>query len=154
LRGGLQAAGLNAEKFPWPPAGDATRSPYRGLEPLDAQDAAVFFGRDAEILQALDKLRGMRAAGDQGLFVILGASGAGKSSFLRAGLLPRLARDQRHFVPLPIVRPDRRPLSGERGLAAALAKAQSDLLSAPVNPGDVRTRLAQDPTHFSVLLRT
>jgi hypothetical protein len=99
LKAGLQNAGLSASFFAWPPKGDQSRSPYRGLEPLDARDAAVFFGRDAEILQGLDRLRGMRAAGDQGLFVILGASGAGKSSFLRAGLLPRLARDDRHFYP-------------------------------------------------------
>ena len=72
--------------------------PYRGLEPLDTQDAAVFFGRDAEILQGLDKLRGMRTAGNEWLFVILGPSGSGKSSFLRAGLLPRLARNDRHFI--------------------------------------------------------
>ena len=110
FRSGLESAGLSASFFRWPPKGDESRSPYRGLEPLDAQDAAVFFGRDAEILQGLDKLRGMRAAGDEGLFVILGASGAGKSSFLRAGLLPRLARDDRHFLPLTPVRPERSPL--------------------------------------------
>ena len=97
LRLGLQTAGLSAGFFVWPPEGDPSRAPYRGLEPLDTPDAAVFFGRDAEILEGLDKLRGMRTAGNEGLFVILGASGAGKSSFLRAGLLPRLARDDRHF---------------------------------------------------------
>ena len=50
------------------------------------------------------------------LLVILGASGAGKSSFLRAGLLPRLERDDRNFLPLPIVRPERAALTGETGL--------------------------------------
>ena len=153
LRSGLQSAGLSANAFPWPPRGDESRSPYRGLEPLDAQDAAVFFGRDAEILQGLDRLRGMRAAGNEGLLVILGASGAGKSSFLRAGLLPRLARDDRHFFPLPTVRPERRPLSGERGLAAALAKANRALKLAPVNPGDVLTTLLDNPDSVATMLR-
>jgi tetratricopeptide (TPR) repeat protein len=55
--------------------------------------------------------------------VILGASGAGKSSFLRAGLLPRLARDDRAFLPLPIVRPERAALTGETGLYRSLEAA-------------------------------
>jgi hypothetical protein len=53
---------------------------------------------------------------------ILGASGAGKSSFLRAGLLPRLARESQHFLPLPIIRPERAILSGETGLIVSLEK--------------------------------
>jgi hypothetical protein len=97
FRNGLKKAGLNADFFPWPPKDDPNRSPYRGLEPLDICDAAVFFGRDVEILRGLDALRGMRDNQDKKLFVILGASGTGKSSFLRAGLLPRLARDDRHW---------------------------------------------------------
>ena len=153
LRSGLQAAGLSADYFPWPPKGDESRSPYRGLEPLGTQDAAVFFGRDAEILQGLDRLRGMRGAGDEGLFVILGASGSGKSSFLRAGLLPRLARDDRHFVALSSVRPERRPLSGDRGLATALARAMAAMKLPPANPGDVLAALKDAPERFAALLR-
>ena len=52
---------------------------------------------------------------------VLGASGAGKSSFLRAGLWPRLARDDGHFLPLPIVRPALAAMSGADGFVAALA---------------------------------
>ena len=55
--------------------------------------------------------------------MILGASGAGKSSFLRAGLFPRLARDDRNFLPLPIIRPERAAISGETGLLLALEGA-------------------------------
>ena len=61
----------------------------------------------APIVEALDRLRGLRETTPPRLLMILGASGAGKSSFLRAGLLPRLMRDGRNFLPLPIIRPER-----------------------------------------------
>ncbi len=123
----LRALGIGAEHFPWPPPDDPDRAPYRGWAPLEQADAAVFFGRDAQILRGLDVLRGMRSSGVESLFVILGPSGAGKSSFLRAGLLPRLRRDDRRFVPLPIVRPERAVLTGERGLAQAVHGLRADL---------------------------
>lgn len=101
LRLGLRKAGLDALTFPWPPPEDRGRAPYRGLRALEAADAAVFFGRDADVVRGLDALRGMREGSVERMLVVLGASGSGKSSFLRAGLLPRLARDDRHFLPLP-----------------------------------------------------
>jgi len=123
----LRALGIGAEHFPWPPPGDDGRAPYRGWAPLEEADAAVFFGRDAQILRGLDVLHGMRSTGVESLFVILGPSGAGKSSFLRAGLLPRLRRDDRRFLPLPIVRPEKAVLTGERGLAASIHTLRSRL---------------------------
>jgi hypothetical protein len=119
LRQGLKRAGLDPKYFDWPP----NRPPYRGLRPLEAEDAGIFFGRDAPIVEALDKLRGLRASTSPRLFVILGASGAGKSSFLRAGLFPRLMRDDRNFLPLPVMRPERAAISGDTGLLASLAAA-------------------------------
>jgi len=120
LRNGLRALGIGAENFPWPPRGDPDRAPYRGWAPMDEADAAVFFGRDAEIMRGLEKLRGMRVAGVESVLAILGPSGSGKSSFLRAGLLPRLRRDDRRFLPMDIVRPRRAVLSGDTGLASAV----------------------------------
>ena len=123
----LRALGIGAEHFPWPPPGDPDRAPYRGWAPLEEADAAVFFGRDAQIVRGLDVLHGMRTSGVESLFVILGPSGAGKSSFLRAGLLPRLRRDDRRFLPLPIVRPERAVLTGELGLAHAIHELRTGL---------------------------
>ena len=105
LKHGLEEAGLDAEYFAWPPQNDPNRPPYRGLRPLEAEDAGIFFGRDAPTVEALDRLRGLRETTPPRLLVILGASGAGKSSFLRAGLFPRLKRDDRNFLPLPVIRP-------------------------------------------------
>lgn len=123
LNRGIVAAGIGAKHFSWPPADDPGRAPYRGWQPLEQRDAAVFFGRDAQIVAGLDELAGMRNARRDTLFVILGSSGTGKSSFLRAGLLPRLARDDHNFVLLDIVRPQRLPLTGESGLARAVHAA-------------------------------
>ncbi len=105
---------------------------------MEDADAAVFFGRDAQILRGLDALRGMRTSGVECLFVILGPSGAGKSSFLRAGLLPRLRRDHRNFLVADIVRPERAALTGEHGLAQAIWQLRSH--AGPGGPalGDVK----------------
>src|SRR5208283_2005053 len=62
LRGGLTKAGLDPRFFAWPPRDDPDRPPYRGLRPLEAADAGIFFGRDAPIVEALDRLRGLREA--------------------------------------------------------------------------------------------
>ena len=121
LRRGLEKAGLDPKFFPWPPEGEPGRAPYHGLKALDVIDAGILFGRDAAIVEAMDRLRGLRSAAAPRLLAILGASGAGKSSFLRAGLWSRLKRDDANFLPLPVIRPERAAINGENGLIAALA---------------------------------
>ena len=151
LKRGLQKAGLDATHFAWPPKHDPLRAPYRGLKALEAEDAAIFFGRDAAIVRGLDKLRLMREQGIEQLFVILGASGAGKSSFLRAGLWPRLKRDDRHFLPLPVVRPARNAITGPQGLASSVQGA-FEQLAQKKNRGDLIEAFAQ-PGGLDGLLR-
>ena len=60
------------------------------------------------------------------MFVILGASGSGKSSFLRAGLWSRVKRDDLAWLSLPIVRPERAALSGKYGLSESLFEIISE----------------------------
>ena len=116
--------GCSASNWGWgKPASMPSASTGGEGAPLEAEDAGIFFGRDAPIVEALDRLRGLRAGVSPRLLVILGASGAGKSSFLRAGLLPRLARDNREFMPFPIIRPERAAMFGETGLLSALERA-------------------------------
>jgi hypothetical protein len=70
-----------------PGAGPDTPAPYVGLAPYQAGDADRFFGREA-LTGALVTLTGERP------FVgVFGASGAGKSSLLRAGLVARSSRN-------------------------------------------------------------
>ncbi|MFZ1386634.1 MAG: TIR domain-containing protein [Thiolinea sp.] len=123
LKRALEAAGAGPENFPLP----ANCQPYPGLNALTETDAALLFGRDADVLAALDTLREVRSTGRRRLFVILGASGAGKSSLMRAGLWPRLNRDDHNFIALPTIRPANAILSGKQGLWQALETACSDI---------------------------
>ncbi len=104
------------EGFPW----DRSRPPYPGLMAFQEQDAAVFFGRGEEIHAGLESLERLRRYGAGRALMVLGASGSGKSSLVRAGLLPRLARDERRWLVLPPVRPLDRPW---RELAAGFTRA-------------------------------
>jgi CHASE2 domain-containing sensor protein len=61
-------------------------SPFRGLAPFDQLHASVFFGREIAAARIIARLR------STSFLLIIGASGAGKSSLLRAGLLPRIVR--------------------------------------------------------------
>jgi class 3 adenylate cyclase len=119
----VERFGIDGKGFAWPPPSDPNRPPYRGLRSLEAEDAGIFFGRDAATIEALDHVRRLREARPPRLLVILGGSGAGKSSFIRAGLLPRLGRDDRHFLTLPIIRPERAVMFGDNGLLPALEHA-------------------------------
>jgi tetratricopeptide (TPR) repeat protein len=121
LKTGLTQTGVDPSFFNWPPEDEPGRAPYRGLEPLQELDAGIFFGRDEPLIEAFDVLRGLAETAGPRLFVILGESGAGKSSFLRAGLWSRLARDEGRFMPMPVIRPGNAVISGSNGFLAALA---------------------------------
>ncbi|MFC5215904.1 TIR domain-containing protein [Streptomyces coerulescens] len=135
---GLRLAGITAaDSFDRDPA----RPPYPGLEPFSTADAAVYFGRDSEIerlLRALDPV--MRY--DGGRFVaVVGPSGSGKSSLMRAGVLPRLLRRRHRWVVLPPFRPGRRPTAR---LIDALVRAFADQ-GHPRTHDELRRALADGP---------
>ena len=69
-------------------------SPYPGLAAFDESRQSVFFGRSGVIDSALRRLRDLEAPTNEGerapFLLLIGASGSGKSSLLRAGLLPRI----------------------------------------------------------------
>jgi AAA ATPase domain/TIR domain len=90
------------------------------------EDAAVFFGRDAETQAVLERLDALRKPGRPKVVLLIGASGSGKSSLMRAGVLARLARQARSgdWLPLATFEPGADPL-GE--LAKRLARAFADV---------------------------
>lgn len=88
-----------------PPAPELNRenNPYRGLESFDQSHKDLFFGRDQDVQHLLKRL-----ADSYPLLIILGASGTGKSSLVKAGLLPSLNNKDYHI--LPVMRPGVGPL--------------------------------------------
>ncbi|BCM72572.1 MULTISPECIES: NACHT and WD repeat domain-containing protein [Streptomyces] len=77
---------------------DAEESPYRGLARFEPGDADVFFGRDQLVESLLELVRAHRSV------VVLGPSGSGKSSLLRAGLIPCLSEGAGLDTPLAAIR--------------------------------------------------
>lgn len=96
--------------------------PYRGLEFFDVEHAPIYFGRDSLVDWLLSTLRGTSSPEGPTRFVaITGASGSGKSSLARAGLLAALRRDKLEGSvtwPVTVCRPGPRPLEA---LATELA---------------------------------
>jgi len=90
-------------------------SPYAGLKSFQESDAHRFFGRSREVAAAVTRLR------DAPLLGIVGPSGVGKSSFVRAGIVPALKVSGEHWSTF-VVRPGRSPM-------AALAHALTPMLS-------------------------
>ena len=85
--------------------------PYRGLRAFDSQDADFYFGRSATVDEALRRIN------EHALLLVVGPSGSGKSSFVRAGLVPALVRTGRAAT---VVTPGPDPMASLSGAVAAL----------------------------------
>jgi TIR domain len=105
----------------------ATICPYRGLNAFREEDAPLFFGRDRLVDEPEQGLRHKVLTCP--LVAVVGASGSGKSSAVRAGLLPRLRREppSRGTWDAVVFRPEKYPfLKLAMALEAALNPEASD----------------------------
>jgi len=122
--------------------------PYRGLSAFREQDAGLFFGREDATARVLE----LMSAGldGTGLIVVSGVSGAGKSSLLRAGVLPRLRQDglaaalEAAGWPCLVFTPGRGPLAELAVRIAPLARTDA---------GALRQQLAASPAGFALTVR-
>src|SRR4051794_36926371 len=82
------------------PARRADTCPYQGLPPYDVDDAESFFGREADLDSCL------RVLASHGTLTVVGPSGSGKSSLVRARVAAALRRQGR---PVTILTPGAHP---------------------------------------------
>jgi WD40 repeat protein len=122
-------------------------SPYPGLASFDAGSQRFFFGRSEAVDDVLGALR-FRPA-DAGPLVLVGASGAGKSSVLRAGVLPALRRGELPGLSADHVQVVLTP--GEHPLAALAARVLEEI-SAPGLSSAVLRAVNAEPASFASLV--
>ncbi|MGW2181863.1 nSTAND1 domain-containing NTPase [Streptomyces sp. NPDC001732] len=130
----VEACGGNADAWEarWRHASEALAAqdtdrgtpPYKGLARFDHTDHALYFGRErlADDLWAL--------AREQRAVALLGPSGSGKSSLLRAGLVPRLRRPENgpaRPAAVRIITPGERPLATHRSLLSSAGARTADV---------------------------
>jgi len=135
------AKNFDEEKLEKAPEINADHNPYRGLESYDIQHGNRFFGRDKLVLNLYKNY-----VLHNSLTVVVGASGTGKSSLVKAGLVPYLSQEDyltsrptfkdignrasESWTILPMVRPGNDPLS-------ALAKMLFPYTQEKIYPGEL-----------------
>lgn len=142
-----EAEALRLENLP-PEPGDP---PFLGLQYFDEKDAPRFFGREELTARIISRLHRTR------FLAVIGASGSGKSSLVRAGVIPALRKGERLADgSLPpagsggwlyrVITPTAHPMES---LAAALAPLHSPLEVLR----DLQQALAKDPASLSLAIR-
>lgn len=128
---GLKEVDVLGVKGDW----DPDDSPYLGFDAFQEKHAPLFFGREDEARAGVELLE----RGSPGLVMTLGPSGSGKSSLVRAGIVPRLRRlDERWLVVDPL-RPGRDPFAE---LAMALRSTFRRYDPESASPAEDADRLA------------
>ncbi len=108
---------------------DTPKTPFVGLRPFESEDSILFFGREEQTGALLQQLH------NYGFVAVVGSSGSGKSSLVRAGLIPKLQagfltgdRDRWHVA---MMKPGQDPLANlEAALEKVTGKAPETLAEA------------------------
>jgi hypothetical protein len=126
---------------------DEDECPYPGLRAFQEADADRFFGRSRDVDHLVKRL------GDQPMVGVVGPSGVGKSSFVRAGVVPALRASGEPWEIL-VARPGRSPLAGLASLMLTITLGGSATIDGVVGDHEVLTeRLRAEPGLFGTLLR-
>ena len=120
--------------------------PYAGLAAFQESDADRFFGRDGEIAALVNRIR------DQPLIGIVGASGSGKSSIARAGVIPALKRSGECWDAV-ILRPGRSPLLTLAGALMTASQAAGSAAASADRVAALAQELAMAPGQAGARLR-
>ncbi|WP_428262799.1 serine/threonine-protein kinase [Haliangium sp.] len=126
---------------------DAGESPYPGLTAFQESDANRFFGRSNQIAAVLARLR------SQPLLAVVGPSGVGKSSFVRAGIVPALKSSGEPWEAL-VIRPGRHPLTALASVLMPLTTDRTESVAAHANAHEALVeRLTREPGYLGTVLR-
>ena len=119
--------------------------PYKGLYFFDEMDADLFFGREDLTASLVDRLTsGLEF--DQRFLAVIGASGSGKSSFVRAGLIPALRwRESSSGWLVDVITPTSRPLN-------ALANSFDTFDTLRKSPQELSKFFSNDVNSFGQIL--
>ena len=121
-------------------------SPYAGLSSFQETDAGKFFGRNREIAALVTRIR------DRPLVAVVGSSGVGKSSFVRAGLVPALKRSGEVWETL-VIRPGRKPLDALASIIAPMIATAANLADEVDEQKKLVEVLRKEPGHLGEVLR-
>jgi eukaryotic-like serine/threonine-protein kinase len=123
-------------------------TPYAGLSSFQESDASRFFGRSREIAAAVTRLR------DQPLLGVVGPSGVGKSSFVRAGVVPALKQSGEPWSTL-VARPGRQPVAALAQLIAPMVSKSSTTVASDLSELQaVQEHLYREPGYLGAVLRS
>jgi WD40 repeat protein len=142
------------EHEPIAPHGGPIRpaSPYPGLLPFSTADAPYFFGRQGLVRRLKEELAKRLLDKEPSPLLVIGASGAGKTSLLRAGLLPALLTDPTLGAgtwPRVMLQPGARPVVG---FVDALVAALTELGDMD-DPAPVREAIDAGPQSIADIVR-
>ncbi len=121
-------------------------TPYAGLSSFQEGDAGKFFGRNREIASMMTRIR------DQPLMAVVGSSGVGKSSFVRAGVVPALKRSGEQWETL-VIRPGRSPLESLAAVIQPMVATAANLSDDLENQKKLVETLRREPGHLGHTLR-
>ncbi len=119
-------------------------SPYAGLSSFQESDASKFFGRSREIAAMVNRIR------ERPLMGVIGPSGVGKSSLVRAGLVPALKRSGEAWD-VHVLRPGRQPLHALATMLGQLVESMTG--QGEEVPTNLADRLRVEPGYLGTVLR-
>ncbi len=120
--------------------------PYAGLRAFQEEDATRFFGREKEVAALANRLL------ETPLVAIVGPSGIGKSSLLRAGVLPSLKASGEPWRTL-VTRPGRDPMAALARVIAPMISGTKSAAEDQKLQNELRAKLIMEPGYFGNVLR-
>ncbi len=151
---------FDQDKLEDAPALNEENNPYRGLKSYEEEHSPLFFGRDELVKQLYDRV----CKPENLLTVVLGVSGSGKSSLVKAGLIPYLRTNDHELLHIiPTLRPGESPFAAlaeaivensetSRSKIDAIKSLSKTLKQAPRQFIDVIANWRQIPANTRLLL--